>query len=249
MYDYSSLIDSCHAREEEELAQGIDPGAMMLGRLASRLEKNFFPKFQDLGWQFSRHLRLINTVAQFDDFHHQFVTAFRNTIKTRSGTVASYGEAQQPVNVFLRDYVDNIHLLKSSEAALLRPWLHVTLDGVMIYYMQSFFRDDYRQHIEPHNDACGYIDVGRLTSFHRQDISPSQLTEMLFIGRDTYCAWQRWFRQIYPGRPTLLDAIWSLARQTLFAGGLYWSAPQPRDDNSIKGKILRLLDIGQDEVL
>ncbi len=127
MYDYTSLIDGCRLREDEEITQGIDTGAMMLGRLASRLEKNFFPKFQELGWQFSRHLRSISTVSEFDDFHHRFVNAFRDTIKTRSGTVASYGEAQQPINIFLKDYVDNIHLLKASEArcsgrACMLPW-------------------------------------------------------------------------------------------------------------------------------
>ena len=247
MYDYTSLIRSCHDREEEEAAQGIDVGAMMLGSLSSRLERDFFPKFQELGWQYSRRFRSIATTEEFDGYHHGFVTAFRETIKTRSGMVASYGEAQQPVNIFLKDYLENTSLVAAADHARLNRFLHVTLDGVMIYYLQSFFREDYLRHIGPESDACGYFDSGKVTSFHHQDTSPSQLKELLFIGRNTYRAWQNWFRQIYPSRPALLDAIWSIARQTLFAGGIYWSAPQQHEERSLTGRILKLLNIGRDD--
>jgi len=247
MYDYSSLIRNCHDREEEEIKQDIDTGAMILRRLSARLEKDFFPKFQELGWQFSRQLRSLNTQAEFDAYHHEFVTAFRDVIKTRSGTVISYGEAQQPINIFLKDYVDKINLLGTSEAARLRQYLHVTIDGVMIYYFQSFFHEDYLQHIAPHSNACGYFDSGRVASFHRQDLSQSQLIQLLFISRDNYRAWQYWFRQIYPNRPSLLDAVWSVARKTLFADGLYWNTPSPQDKHSFMGKIFKLLDLGPSE--
>jgi len=247
MYDYSSLIRSCHDRENEEVTQNIDTGAMMLKRLSGRLERDFFPKFQDLGWQFSRHLRSLNTMAEFDAFHHEFVTAFRDTIKGRHGTIISYGEAQQPINVFLKDYIENIHVLGASEAVRLRQYLHVTMDGVMIYYLQSFFYEDYMQHIAPHNDSCGYFDSHRVPPFYRQDISQSQLTQLLFIGRDTYYAWQTWFRQINPSRPSLLDTIWSISRKTLFAGGLYWGSPSPQDDRSLMGRFYKLLNIEQNE--
>ena len=247
MYDYTSLIRCCRDREEEETAQGIDIGAMMLGRLSSRLEKDFFPKFQELGWQSTRRLRSIGTIEEYDIYHQEFVTAFRNTIKTRSGTIISYGEAQQPINIFLKDYIDNIHLLGASESARLRQFLHVTLDGVMIYYLQSFFREDYVKHIGPHHEACGYFDSGKVTSFHHQDISQSQLTQLLFIGRDAYYAWQLWFREIFPDRPSLMDAVWSVARQTLFAGSVYWTMPKAQDENSLKGKLLKMLNIGENE--
>ncbi len=248
MYNYGSLISSCHDREEEEIAQAIDTGAMMLRRLSPRLERNFFPKFQELGWQYSRRLRSLHTSAEFDDYHHEFVTAFRDTIKTRSGTVISYGEAQQPINIFLKDYVDNIHLLGTEEAARLRQYIHVTMDGVMIYYFQSFFREDYLRHIAPYHNASGCFDNCHAPSFHHQDLSQSQLTQLLFFSRDTYCAWQSWFRQIYPSRPSLLDAVWSIARKTLFSGGLYWSAPSPQNDHSLKGRLFKLLNLGRSEV-
>ena len=248
MYDYSSLIRSCHDREQQETSREIDTGAMMLKRLSSRLERDFFPKFQELGWQYSRPLRSIESADEFDTHHHAFVTAFRETIKARNGTVISYGEAQQPINIFLRDYVDNIHLLGTSEANRLRQYLHVTMDGVMIYYLQSFFNEDHMRYIAPHNDACGYFDSGHPTPFYRQDLSQSQLTQLLFIGRETYYAWQNWFRQIYPNRPSLLDAIWSIARQTLFSRGLYWSPPSPRDEHSLLGKFFRFLELGQSEI-
>ena len=247
MYDYSSLIRSCHDREEEEITQDIDTGALMLQRLSSRLERDFFPKFQEIGWQYSRQLRSIGTQDEFDDYHHKFVTAFRDAIKTRTGTVMSYGEAQQPINIFLKDYVEKINLLGTEEAARLRQFIHVTMDGVMIYYFQSFFHEDYLQHIAPHNDSCGYFGNERTAPFYRQDLSQSQLTQLLFISRDTYHAWQVWFRQICPNRPSLLDAVWSISRKTLFSGGLYWSPPTPKDDRSFMGRVFKLLNIGQSE--
>ena len=249
MYDYDSLIKNCHTWEEEEKSQGIDIGVMMLKRLSPRLERDFFPKFQELGWRCTRGLNSINTLGEYDAFHHRFVTEFRSNIKNRNGTIISYGEAQQPINIFLKDYVDNIHSLGESVAERLRMYLHVTLDGVMIYYLQSFFRDDYAKHIAPFQDACGAFDNGRRVSFHRQDTSQSQLIQLLFIGKNTYYAWQAWFRRIFPSRPSLLDGIWSIGRRTLFVEGPYWTVPQVSDDKSLKGKILNFLTAGQDEVL
>jgi hypothetical protein len=249
VYDYSSLISRCEAREEEEKSQGIDTGAMMLRRLSPRLERDFFPKFQELGWQFSRRLKSISTVDDFDSYHHEFVSAFRDTIKARSGTVVSYGEAQQPINIFLKDYTENARLTAVSGASRLNGWLHATLDGVIIYYFQSFFREDFLEHIGPYQAACGGFDAGRSAPFHRRDTSHSQLTQLMFFGRDTYHAWQSWFRQIFPARPALLDAVWSIARQDLFAEGPYWTMPQTRDENSWRGKIIRFLSAGPDEML
>lgn len=248
MFDYNSLINECRHREEEEKTQGIDIGAIMLGRLASRLERDFFPKFQELGWQASRRLSSIRTLDDFDNFHHEFIESFRTEIKTRSGTIVSYGEAQQPVNVFLKDYVENIQSLGAEATERLRKFLHVTLDGMVIYYLQSFFREDYLRYIGPHRDACGHFDSGRGLSFHQQDTSQSQLIQLLFIGRDTYYAWQSWFRSISPECPSLLDSIWSIARQTLFSRGPYWTMPPLEEDRSWKGKILKFLGAGEDEL-
>ena len=248
MYDYSFLVRRCRDREEEETAQDIDTGAMMLKDLSARLERGFFPKFQELGWQFSRRLRSLNTIAEFDSYHHEFVTAFRETVRTRHGTIISYGEAQQPINIFLKDYIENILLLNADEAARLRPYIHVTIDGVMIYYFQSFFYEDYLRHVAPHNGIGGYLDSNRTAPFHRQDLSKSQLTQLLFISRDTYYAWQSWFRQIHPDRPSLLDTTWSIARQTLFSGGLYWGTSSASDKRSLIGKLYKLFEIGQNEV-
>jgi hypothetical protein len=101
--------------------------------------------------------------------------------------------------------------------ARLQPNLHVTLDGVMIFYMQSFFREDYLKYIAPFDKESGYIETAHLTSFHSRDWSQSQLTQLLFMSREVYSAWQGWFRLIYPERPTLLDALWAVARETLLA--------------------------------
>jgi 3-oxoacyl-ACP reductase-like protein len=97
---------------------------------------------------------------------------------------------------------------------LLSPWLHVTLDGIIIMYMQSFFREDYNTFIAPLNKLCGQIDIYDVTQYRARDISESLQTQLMFINHEVYSAWQSWFRSISPNRPVLLDSVWSIARQT-----------------------------------
>jgi hypothetical protein len=243
MYDYPSLIQHCQAREQEEKKRGIEIGSKVLSRLAGRLERDFYPKYQDLAWQFSRRLRPVSTIAEFDDFHRSFVQAFRETVKSRSGTIISYGEAQQPVNVFLKEYVEKSGILNATTSSCLKPFLHVTLDGVVIYYLQSFFREDYLKHIAPLDNACGYLGTGNIISFQNKDLSQSQLNQMMFFDYKVYCAWQGWFRQIFPSRPVLLDAIWSIARQTLFPGIGARKGQESTVTESLVQYALRLLNL------
>lgn len=217
MYNYTQLIESCREREREEKARGIEIGPIVLSRLEKRLERNFFSKFQELGWSFSKRLKSVGCQSEFDSFHHSFVQSFRQEIRGRSGTQISYGEAQKPVNIFLKEYVEKSGLLDKSRVELLSPLLHVTLDGVMILYLESFFRDDYQSFIAPVDAACGHIETEKLTSFHKKDISESHLTQLMFFNYEVYAAWQAWFRRIFPERPVLLDAVWSIARNTLLA--------------------------------
>jgi hypothetical protein len=247
MYDYQSLIQQCQAREQEEKTRGIEIGSMVLTRLSGRLEKDFYPKYQDLAWQFSRRLRSVNTIAEFDDFHRSFVQTFRETVKSRSGTTISYGEAQQPVNVFLKEYVEKSEILNEAASSCLKPFLHVTLDGVIIYYLQCFFREDYLKYIGALDDACGYLGTGRITSFRNKDVSQSQLNQMLFFDARVYYAWQSWFRRIFPSRPVLLDSVWSISRQTLFPGLRARAGQVIPVNEGMVHYAMRLLNLGQNE--
>ncbi len=215
MYDYTHLIQICREREQEEFETGFEPGREVLSRLTKKLERDFLPKFQELGWQFSQKLKPVTSMEEFDAYHHEFVQALRAEVQSRNGTMMSYGEAQKPVNIFLKEYVENSNILDINRVKCLRPFLHVTIDSVIILYFQSFFREDYLNFIAPLSDFGGQIDTDKLLSFHKKDISESHLTQLMFFNREVYVAWQNWFRRVCPERPVLLDAVWSIARRTL----------------------------------
>ena len=215
MNHYEILIGKCIERENEEQKRDVPIGNVILSRLEKRLEQNFFPKFQDLGFRFALKLKSVGSREEFDTFHRLFMQAFRQEIKTRADTVVSYGEAQKPVNIFLKEYVEKSRLLDESLSARLSPLLHVTLDGIVIMYMQSFFREEYTSFVAPAATACGMIDIHDYTQYRNRDISQSLQNQMMFFNHDVYSAWQAWFRSISPERPVLLDAVWSIARRTL----------------------------------
>jgi hypothetical protein len=212
MYDYENLIRCCRERENEERRRGFEAGPILLSRLSRLMERNFLPKLQELAWQHSQDFRSVSSVEEFDACHHRFVGSFLSQVKSRSGGCVSYGEAQQAVNVFLKEYVEKSQILPAAESSRLAPFLHVTLDGVVILYLQAFFRDDYLRFVA--SAANGSSDLPE-PCFHKKDVSESSLRRLLFFDYEPYAAWQSWFRSIAPERPVLLDAMWSLARLKL----------------------------------
>jgi hypothetical protein len=215
MNHYETLIQKCIEREKEETKKNSEIGSVILSRLEKRLERQFFPKFQELSFRFAIRLETIKSREEFDLFHRSYIQAFRQEIKTRGGTIVSYGDAQKPVNIFLKEYVEKSNVLDSAQAEIVRPLLHVTLDGVVIMYMQSFFREDFNSFIAPANKICGLIDTYDITQYRAKDISESLQNQLMFINHGVYTAWQSWFRTISPERPVLLDTVWSIARKTL----------------------------------
>jgi hypothetical protein len=215
MNQYDTLIQKCLEREKEETKKGNKIGSVILSRLEKRLERQFFPKFQELSFIFALKLKSVSSREEFDLFHRSFIQAFRQDIKTRGGTIVSYGEAQKPVNIFLKEYVERSKLLDAALVDRLSPMLHVTLDGIIIMYMQSFFREDYNSFIAPVSQVCGLIDIYDITQYRNKDISESLQNQFMFINHEVYTAWQSWFRSILPERPVLLDTVWSIARKTL----------------------------------
>ena len=217
MNHYETLIQKCLEREKEEQNKDSEIGKVILSRLEKRLERQFFPKFQEMGFTFALRLKSINSREEFDLLHRSFIQAFRQDIKTRGGTIVSYGDAQKPINIFFKEYVEKSGLLAPAVVARLSPLLHVTLDGITIMYMQSFFREDYNTFIAPVSRVCGLIDTFDITQYRNKDISDSLQTQLMFINHEIYSAWQLWFRNISPARPVLLDTVWSIARRTLLS--------------------------------
>src|ERR1035438_592956 len=59
----------------------------------------------------------------------------------------SWGQAQKPLNVFLKVYVAWARLPEATVAERLDHFLHVPLDSVLMGFMKKEFPHEYRQHI------------------------------------------------------------------------------------------------------
>ena len=209
MHEYQHLLHCCREREQEEHRRGFETGTIVMARFTKLMEHNFLPMFQQMAWEHSQKVKTAVSIDEFDESHHHFVEGLRQGIKARNGTVVSYGEAQQPVNIFLKEYVEKSGILPEPDSQRLIPFLHVTLDGVIIMYLRSLFRMDYLRHVVPGGETADPI------PFEREEVNPANLRQLLSFDREHYRAWQGWFRRISPGRPVLLDSIWSISRQTL----------------------------------
>ena len=162
--------------------------------------------------EFSKLLPDIITIQEFDNFHEQFIAGVYNKIKDQEGKPLSYGESQKSINVFLKTYVYRSNLPNFETTKRLRPFLHVPLDSIMIGHFQKNYQSDYAKYISPaHNKINEEFKASHL-SFSGK-IPDAELSKLAFIFKDTYWAWQTWFRDIYPQEPIILDTIWALERE------------------------------------
>lgn len=211
MTDYVSLIEHLKNTESEVIAKELAGGEMMLGRMVPRFEKDCIPKFQAVTWQYSRKLIDISSLTGFDTFHREFVAVFRQQIKSKDGAYASYGEAQKPINLFLKSYVDRFAILGEAVRRRLRPFLHVPLDSVIIGYFRSNFRHDYDRHIAPVHAQISQLMKAQNPGFSTK-MPNGLLSQLQYLQEHEYLAWQNWFREIHPARPVLLDNLWFFER-------------------------------------
>jgi hypothetical protein len=212
MEDYSELIARCKKYEKESLIKGVAMGAVILSRMGPIYEKGAITKFQNIAVKFSTELEDINTITDFDNFHESFMKYFQNEIKDQDGGWLSYGEAQKAINVFLKNYVGKHNHPDLITANRISPFLHVPLDSVMIKYFRKNHKTDYNQYIAPtHIKVNLEFKASRPTSTGK--IPDSELSKLKYIFEEVYMAWQRWFRDIYPEKPILLDTIWALERE------------------------------------
>ncbi|MBI4282412.1 MAG: hypothetical protein HY672_02865 [Chloroflexi bacterium] len=205
------LIADLKKRQPELVAKGI---AMMtfnpsIGRV---LGKGTVRRFEELAWGEVQKLVHVKSLDEFDEFHDQFVNEVLETITTNKGEKVSYGEAQKPINVFLKVYVGHANLPDIALATRLRPFLHVPLDSVMMKYFRDNFRTQYKEFVPP-------VINRNLREFERLKGTPIRLGDRLFLklamilSREHYYAWQDLFRSLYPENPVLLDFVWSRERR------------------------------------
>lgn len=162
------------------------------------LEKRGVGKFQNFA--VSRLIPPLSKCGSRNAFDRHMVgaiTALLKLFKTHGGQPVSFGQAQKPITVFLKVYCDWANRPSGAAAKRLRPWLHVPLDSILMKWLRKNLRADFEARIAP--------------VYREHRIRPSQL-DLLHMNRDMYLAWQRWFREIHPSRPVLLDVIWAVER-------------------------------------
>jgi len=154
-------------------------------------------KFKRIAYRAVQGLSQIQDWNTFDSYHRRLVfRTMRAISETSRGKPISYGEAQKPVNVFLKVYVDWAKLPSKRCANRIGQFLHVPLDSVVMGRVRQEHRERYYETVAP--------------IYREEGEWPSDLRLSIITYR-MYRAWQEFFRQIRPHRPIDLDVIWSLA--------------------------------------
>lgn len=154
-------------------------------------------KFKGVAWRRVRDLGRIRDRKTFDRWHHRFVVETSRAIKfTARRRHISYGQAQKPVNVFLKVYVDWAGLPDRRTARRLAKFLHVPLDSIVMSRVRADHRGRFEKTVAP--------------VYRRTGEWPSDL-QLPIIRRPMYLAWQKFFREVRPMRTIDLDVIWSQA--------------------------------------
>lgn len=158
------------------------------------LEAGGVPKFQQIARDLVSELSSVQSFSDFDSLHHRTVLKIMRTFKTSRGKRVSYGQAQKPLNVFLKVYVDWAHRPSNQLRKQLLPMLHVPLDSILMKAIKRKFTDWYHNEIRPHVSL------------------PQQAFSISRIDKKMYYRWQRFFRSTYPKKPLIFDIVWALNR-------------------------------------
>lgn len=106
--------------------------------------------FQEMAIRKVKKLEKITSIKSFDNFHNIWVQEIINTIKLNKknkGKSCSYGQAQKPINVFLKLYVDWAKLPRPKIANILLPFLHVPLDSILMKNIKKEYKNFYKKNL------------------------------------------------------------------------------------------------------
>ena len=156
------------------------------------LEHGGVKKFQRMVLEKVSRLQDINSKEAFDVFHNNWLAQIIGEIKTNRNKGCSYGQAQKPVNVFLKVYVDWAKLPSQEFSEKLIGFLHVPLNSIIMKTIKERFPNDFNNVVRP--------------TYNLFSLSLSNMN------KEQYLAWQNLLRQIYPSKPLLLDVAWYLGR-------------------------------------
>lgn len=162
------------------------------------------------------------TRERFDAIHASTCDSILSSLKTNRGETPSYGQAQKPLNVFLKVYIDFASQPDADLARKLRPFLHVPLDSLLMKFIAREFPGEYQsQVVSPRQRLAAFV-ASRMENTTPSRVSRALGSEFSLTGivtREVYVAWQSLLRTLWPGKPVLLDVIWVLERSRLRKGG------------------------------
>jgi hypothetical protein len=218
-----NIILELKQQENQAILEGL---AMMtynpsIGRV---LEKGGINKFVKLMVENIQQLHGINNQEEFDAFHSKLIDLLKNDIKTNRGQEISYGQAQKPLNVFLKVFVDWSGRPTLEEASQLKKFLHVPLDSILMEEIKDKFPKEYEEYVVTAYDSIRktfkevLIQQGKEANDKelQKFIDPSNFSLDRIIFKEMYYAWQNCLRNIYPVRPVLIDVLWSMKRRNNF---------------------------------
>lgn len=183
------------------------------------LAKGGVVKFSDLMVAEIPKLYAVANEGVFEQWHAEVCARILANFKTTKDQKLSYGQAQKPLNVFLKVYVDWARLPARELADKLAPSLHCPLDSVVMKFVKREFRSAY-------DDRIGSL------RRHKIDRLAERVTELVgtssravakrFAGaehslaavdKETYLEWQALLRTLWPGKPVQFDLVWALERR------------------------------------
>ena len=158
------------------------------------LEKGGGKKFAQAAERLVWELPAVTAAGDFDALHNRAVLQLIRDFQTARGVDVSYGQAQKPINVFLKVYVDWAHRPSSDVRDRLLPLLHVPLDSILMKAIKARSPAWYSSEIKPHITA------------------PQQAFSLAKLDQRMYQRWQDFFREQYPTKPLIFDIAWALNR-------------------------------------
>jgi len=146
------------------------------------------------------YLTRLTEQSAFDKFHHRLVLRTARILgRTSRRRRLSYDQAQKPINVFLKVYVDWAKLPNRSCAARVSPLLHVPLDSILMDRVRREHRELHEQIVAP--------------AYRRADEWPSDL-RLAIVNRHMYLSWRGCSVGSDPIGLFDLDVIWLRAPRT-----------------------------------
>jgi hypothetical protein len=210
----SEVLMLVQSHESEAICRTL---AMMafnpsIGRV---LEEGGVKKFSDLMVEAGTRLNDLRNQDSFDSYHQEICARIMNEFKTARGEKPSYGQAQKPLNVFLKVYVDWARRPTASVAGTLSPLLHVPLDSLVMKFFKREFPDEYAIRISRVRKAFAESVAKRFGQYSAREVERALFKNEFALSDMNdliYQSWQEWFRELYPARPVVLDTIWILER-------------------------------------